>query len=129
MLMGGFLLYGGEMRTRLRLNPGQKGTKRPSALYGDRLVCVRYRYDEVRKKRFKTVELIIDEVEWTPPQPKFPPDALVPVRVAADDLDLRRKVKEAGGRWNPEEKVWYVPYGAISGSRIEKHIVVDAGER
>jgi hypothetical protein len=29
----------------LRLKPGQKGTKRLLAQYGDRLICVRYRYD------------------------------------------------------------------------------------
>jgi hypothetical protein len=33
------------MRTRLHLKPGQKGTKQLLAQYGDRLVCVRYRYD------------------------------------------------------------------------------------
>jgi hypothetical protein len=88
---------------------------------------VRYRYDEVRKKRFKTVKLIVEEVDWKPPEPKFPPNALVPVRVAVDDLDLRSRVKEASGRWNPKEQLWYVVYGAISGSKIEKHIAVDAG--
>jgi len=37
--------------------------------YGDQLVCVRYRYDAERKRRYKTVELIIDEVNWQPPVP------------------------------------------------------------
>ena len=41
---------------RLHLKPGQKGTKQLLAQYGDRLICVRYRYDAQRKKRFKTVE-------------------------------------------------------------------------
>jgi hypothetical protein len=47
------------MRTLLHLKPGKKGTKQLLAQYGDRLVCVRYRYDAQRKKRFKTVELIV----------------------------------------------------------------------
>ena len=51
------------MRTRLHLKPGQKGTKQLLAQYGDTLVCVRYRYDEQRKKRFKTVELIVAQRE------------------------------------------------------------------
>ena len=42
------------MRTRLHLKPGQRGTKLLLAQYGDRLVCVRYRYDAQRRKRFKT---------------------------------------------------------------------------
>jgi hypothetical protein len=39
-------------RVRLHLKPGQKGTKPLLAQYGDRLICVRYRYDAQRKKRF-----------------------------------------------------------------------------
>jgi hypothetical protein len=29
--------------------------------YGDQLICVRYRYDEERCKRFTTVEIIVEE--------------------------------------------------------------------
>ena len=36
------------MRARLILKPGQRGTKKLCAEYGERLVCVRYRYDEKR---------------------------------------------------------------------------------
>jgi hypothetical protein len=45
------------MRIFLHLKPGQKGTRQLLSQYGDRLVCVRYRYDAQQKKRFKTVEL------------------------------------------------------------------------
>lgn len=54
------------MRTRLHLKPGQRGTKRLSEKYGEQLVCVRYRYDDATKKRYKTVELIVDVAEWAP---------------------------------------------------------------
>ncbi|MGM0418690.1 MAG: hypothetical protein ACQEQS_08210 [Thermodesulfobacteriota bacterium] len=54
------------MRTRLHLKPGQRGTKRLSEKYGEQLVCVRYRYDDATKKRYKTVELIVDVAEWSP---------------------------------------------------------------
>ena len=54
-------------RVRLHLKPGQKGTKQLLAQYGDRLICVRYRYDAQRKKRFKTVELVVAERDWEPP--------------------------------------------------------------
>lgn len=33
------------MQARLKLKPGQNGTKKHLARYGERLVCVRYRYD------------------------------------------------------------------------------------
>ncbi len=38
----------------------EKGTGKLTAQYGDRLLCVRYRYDEKRKKRFRIVELIVE---------------------------------------------------------------------
>ena len=50
----------------LILKPGQRGTKKLCAEYGERLLCVRYRYDEERRKRPKTVELEVDEVDWEP---------------------------------------------------------------
>jgi hypothetical protein len=54
------------METRLKLCPGQNGTKKLVKQYGEKLVCVRYRYDAARKKRYKTVELIVDEAPWNP---------------------------------------------------------------
>ena len=60
-------------RVRLHLKPGQKGTKQLLAQYGDRLICVRYRYDAQRKKRFKTVELLVAERDWKPPPPSLRP--------------------------------------------------------
>ncbi len=64
-------------RVRLHLKPGQKGTKQLLAQYGDRLICVRYRYDAQRKKRLKTVELLVAECDWEPPRPRFADDQIV----------------------------------------------------
>jgi len=86
------------MRTLLHLKPGQKGTKQQLAQYGDRLVCVRYRYDAQQKKRFKTVELIIAEREWEPPPPRFDADTIVGVHVGFTEEELRDQVKQAGGK-------------------------------
>jgi hypothetical protein len=52
---------GCKAEVRTTLAPGQNGTKRLLRQYGDQLVCVRYRYDKLRGKRLKTIELIIDE--------------------------------------------------------------------
>jgi len=76
------------MQARSKLKPGQKGTRKLAELYGSRLVCVRYRYDEQRRKRFKTVELIVDESPWTPPPIK--PDKLVAARVELNEVEHRR---------------------------------------
>ncbi len=113
------------MQARLKLKPGQKGTRKLVELYGPRLVCVRYHHDEQRRKRFKTAELIVDESPWTPPPIK--PDKLVAVRVELNEAELQCRVKLAGGKWSPQHKVWHLRYdqaGALSlESRIEQRKV------
>ena len=47
------------MEIRLTLRPGMAGTKKLLARYGERLVCVRYRYDSAAGRRVKTAELIV----------------------------------------------------------------------
>ena len=117
------------MKTRLVLKPGQRGTKRPVKKYGGALVCVRYRYDAESGQRLKTVELIIEKTAWEPPPARFAPEALVPVQVPASDLALRAMVKAAGGRWNPDEQLWFVRYGNIAGTPLEKHMPADANSK
>jgi hypothetical protein len=114
------------MKTRLKLKPGQRGTKALVDVYGDALVCVRYRYDEESRTRVKTVEIIVEKKEWTPPPPKFTDNELVPVQIAFIESELKDMAKSAGGRWNPEKRVWFIAYGRIKGSELEKHIVIDA---
>ena len=111
------------MRTLLHLKPGQKGTKQQLAQYGDRLVCVRYRYDAQRKKRFKTVELIIAEREWEPPPPRFAADTIVGVRVGFAEEALRGQVKQAGGKWNRTRKVWEMRYDQVVALKLAARIV------
>ena len=99
-------------RVRLHLKPGQKGTKQLLAEYGDRLICVRYRYDAQRKKRLKTVELIVAERDWEP-RPRFADDQIVGLRVAFADVAVRTQVKQAGGTWNPVRRVWQLRYERV----------------
>jgi hypothetical protein len=49
------------MKVRLKLKPGDRGTKKLVVQYGDKLVCARYRYDAIQKKRLKTVEIVTEE--------------------------------------------------------------------
>ncbi len=98
------------MRVRLHLKPGQKGTKQLLAQYGDRLVCVRYRYDAQRKKRLKTVELAVAERDCEP-APRAPAhDQIVALRVTFAEVAVRERVKQAGGHWDPDRKVWELRY-------------------
>ena len=114
------------MKTRLILKPGQRGTKSLAAKYGDALICVRFKYDAALRQRIKTVELIVERTEWTPPEPRYAADSLVPLRIKVDDIQARAQAKAAGGRWNPEKQLWFVKYGKIAGTPLEKHIQVDA---
>lgn len=97
------------MEIKTTLLPGQNGTKALQQQYGDKLVCVRYRYDEKRQKRVKTIELIISERDYIP-VPAFPENAEVFLEIAYGETDLRSQVKAAGGRWDPTEKAWKLPW-------------------
>jgi hypothetical protein len=111
------------MRIFLHLKPGQKGTRQLLSQYGDRLVCVHYRYDAQQKKRFKTVELIVAECPWEPPGPCIPADTLVDLRIGFAEVDIRERVKQAGGKWNPHRKVWELRYAQVVALQLETRIV------
>jgi len=97
------------MRTRTTLQPGEKGTKRWTDEYGDQFVCLRYRYDHERRRKYKTIELVVEESDWNPdslPVSGSISEDLVGVEVKIEEIDVRTKVKQAGGRWDPQSKLW-----------------------
>jgi hypothetical protein len=114
------------MKTRLILKPGQRGTKSLAQKYGDALLCVRFRYDAELRQRLKTIELVVEKTEWTPPPPRYTADTFVPLHIKAADMQARLQAKTAGGRWDPGKQLWFVKYGKIAGTSLEKHIYVDA---
>jgi hypothetical protein len=112
-------LTGGNMESRVTLRPGEKGTKGVVEEYGHRLVCVRYRYDAAARVRYKTVELIVEQVPWDPAGRAADPDGrpgrppmLVGVRVALEDRALQQRIRQAGGRWVREHRLWVLPLAA-----------------
>lgn len=117
------------MKARLKLKPGQRGTKKLVEKYGDSLICVRYRYDETSRTRVKTVEIVVETKDWTPPPPKFASSELVPVRIAFSENTMKQMAKAAGGRWDPTVKLWFIPYGKVRNSILEKHIILDAKDK
>lgn len=98
------------MRARAKRLPGQPGTKALLKTYGDRLVCVRYRYDRAQCKRYKTVELIVEEAPWEPPRAAPAPEAIVYIQVAWGEAAIARRIKEAGGQWRRDDKLWAISY-------------------
>lgn len=115
-----------SLKTRLILKPGQRGTKTLAAKYGVDLLCVRFRYDAKKRERLKTVELVVERTPWSPPKPEYADDQVVLLRIRVEDMPARSQAKAAGGRWDPEKRLWKVKYGRIAGTPLEKHIYVDA---
>jgi len=103
-----------DMKSYAHLKPGQKGTRRLVEKYGKSLLCVRYRYDGIRGVRLKTVEIIVEEKPSTPSF-RYRDMDIVTVMVHYTEKALRETLKAAGGRWDPEEKLWRVRYGSIRG--------------
>jgi len=54
---------------------------------------------------------------------------MVPLRIEGYETELRLKAKAAGGRWNPEKRLWFVKYGRIAGTPLEKHIHIDETDK
>jgi hypothetical protein len=117
------------MQTRLKLLPGRRGTKKLIQTYGDQLICVRYRYDDYHKKRYKTVELIVEETPWvTEDNGKAGSknsirNERVPVRIGFKERELRSLVKDAGGIWRQDDKVWMLSYKKVVELGLEKRII------
>jgi len=120
------------MHIRTVRRPGEPGTQKLVAKYGDRLVSVRYRYDAQKGKRYKTVEFIIAEEDWQPPvtsvlenrpQPERPSTPIVPVRIHYTEKDLQRQVKAVGGTWDAAKKLWYAPEEYVKRLGLTKRIV------
>jgi len=104
-----------------KLKPGQPGTRQLLAQYGQRLFCVRYRYDTQTGKRLKTVELVVEESPWPAPA-RSSAEEIVGVRVSLPEVDLQRRLKQAGGRWNPSRKLWEVSYQAAVALKLTNRL-------
>ena len=98
------------MKTTVKLLPGQPGTKNLVDMFGDKLLCVRYRYDADRELRIKTVELVIEKSPWQPKLPQTDSEEIVSIKVNYDETHLRKQVKQNGGKWDHHKKLWQMPY-------------------
>ncbi len=115
------------MQIRSTVQPGHRGAKKLFAQYGERLVCVRYRYDEQGQRRWKTVELIVEEESWTPRKAPPSADMLVAIRLELSEGTLRQQVKQVGGRWDPRRQVWEVRYAHAVALGIVGRIIDSGG--
>lgn len=99
------------------LRPGDSGTKKLSKRFGDSLVCVRYRKDEEKNRRYTTIELIVDEGPIDQNKLyRLDPDErsmVVGVYVAFNDDEARAQVMRAGGRYDEKADLWRMPLGKV----------------
>jgi hypothetical protein len=105
-----------------KMKPGQPGTKQLSAQYGERLVCVRYRYDAQTRKRIKTAEIVVAESEWLPPAQRFSKDEIVWLRIGFVDRPRHQQLRAAGGKWDDRRCVWNIRYDAAVKLGFEAHV-------
>lgn len=114
------------------LRAGAPGTKRYRQQYGDKLLVVRYRADPATQRRLTTIEIVVDSAPLRPP--RHDADKVIfaranqrlLVRVAYHEGTLRQRVKEAGGRWLPEERLWQLPYRQVKALNLEARVVKPA---
>ncbi len=80
-------------------------------------------YDYKLKKRYKTIELQIEETTWVPNENDRFSKKPVYIRVHYYEKDLREKLKENGAVWNPEKKLWKVSLQIVLDLHIEDRII------
>lgn len=101
------------------IQPGEMGSKQLFQQYGDRLVCVRYRIDRNLRRRYKTVELIIEEK----PVMSSRLQAMVWLKVSFDETELRQQIKYAGAKWVAEEKAWEMTYETAKRLKLTNRVI------
>ncbi len=90
--------------------------------YGESLLCVRYRYDQKRGICLKTFEILVEEKSVPA---RYKDDDVVPVSVFYDEIDLREHLRKIHGKWDPQLKVYFVPYSLIHGTELESRIATE----
>jgi hypothetical protein len=71
----------------------------------------------------KRVELI-EERKTRHRQPtRIPTNKIVSIRIAYGEVHLGRLVKAAGGKWNPQKRVWELPYREVQALGLEERMV------
>ena len=58
-----------------------------------------------------------------PPRPRFAHDQIVGLCVPFADMAVRDRVKQAGGTWNSERRVWQLHYDRVVALGLHSRIV------
>ena len=80
------------------------------------------------RKQYKTVEIIASESEWTPPPARYADNEVVALRIGFNEKPLQEQAKAAGAKWDRDQKLWFVRYRSVAGTKLEKLIALEAKE-
>lgn len=116
-------MSGKKTTQQRRLVPGQPGTKKFVKQYGKSLVCVRYKYDIISKEKIKTIELIVERAPWEPGTGRVPKNKIMPIRIGFNEMELRKKVKSLGGKWDQKNRVWELSFESVKILGLEERII------
>ncbi len=95
-------------RVTKKLSPLQAGARKLTRLYGDALVCVRYRQDLQGHYRYTTVEIVVERM---PLVRRTAMAKRVKVRIAFQETHLHQTAEDHGATWDDRTCLWEMPLG------------------
>lgn len=110
-------------RTRVvkKLSATQAGALKLARLYGNVLVCVRYRHDPEQRWRYTTVELVVDRAPIRRRDRSL--DAIVAVHIPFSDTARQLKAQTLGARWDDKRRVWYMRCSTAKQLGLQKQVI------
>jgi hypothetical protein len=97
------------LKVSKRLAPTQPGAIKLARHYGDALLCVRYRRSADGLQRLTTVELIVECVPVHKLRTSGRAAAIVGVRIAYHEAELRARARAEGATWDHAATLWRMP--------------------
>ena len=105
-------------RVMKKLHPSQPGARKLARVYGDALVCVRYRHDEKGVLRYTTVELVVECMPLVGRTPK-----VVAVRIGFNETGLQRLAQRHGATWDDRACVWHMTMEMAKKLKLSDRVV------
>jgi hypothetical protein len=100
--------------------PHQPGAIKFARRYGRPLLCVRHRESLDGSIRYITVELLVDQL---PTFKRQPDTETVAIELRPDERELRQRIRENYGVWDPRSRVWRLPRGLARRLRLMSRLI------
>lgn len=91
------------------------GVSRPSR-------CGAYRYDETKRRRYTTVEVIVEERPWVPERHCSDPDRMVGLRIGWEEKVHQGSLRAVHAKWDPATRLWWLPLHLATQLALEERI-------